>query len=166
MGGILNSRWIPEKTDHGQLFLTLRYEIIDSLTLGLDYRPLTDDFGFAANWRAASENGIWQPAIIFGTSNDDFGEISSQAYFVTASKFLGEFGGFNVSPYVGATYIEKLSDLRLVGGLHLRRGVWSAMLSYSGVEEHFTLSRQIGRHTLSFLMFDLKKPGLAWTWRF
>ncbi len=166
LGGLLNFRWIPEKPDHGQIFLTFRYEIIESLSVGADYRPLTGDVTFAGNWRAISENDGWRPAVILGTSNDDFGDVSSQSYYGTVSKHLGEWGGFSFSPYAGATYIEALNDLRPVGGLHVRRGDWSAMISYSGVDEHLTVSRDIGNHTVSFVLFDLEKPGLAWTWRF
>ncbi len=80
LGGILSSRWIPEKPDDGKLFTSLRYEVTQDITVGLDYRPLTDKISLAANWRAISEQGDWQPAIILGTSNDDFGDISSQSY--------------------------------------------------------------------------------------
>ena len=168
IGGILNFRWIPEKPDHGKIFLTARYQILDPVSVGVDYRPLTDDVAFAGNWRVFSENDKWRPALILGTSNDDFGDVSSQSYFGTVSKHLGEWGGFSFSPYVGATYIAELEDLRAVGGLHVRRGVWAAMLSYSGVDPHFTLTRDLGRHSLSFVIFDLEdaKPGVAWTWRF
>ena len=66
----------------------------------------------------------------------------------------------------GAIFIEELSDLRPVGGLHIRRGVWSTMFSYSGTNEHFTLSRQLGNHTASIVYWGLKYPGVAWTYRF
>ena len=166
LGGILNFRWIPEKPDHGKIFTTLRYEITQDITVGLDYRPLTDDISFAANWRAISEQGNWQPAIILGTSNDDFEDIASQSYYVTASKFLGDLAGFQFSPYGGATFIEELDDLKPVAGLHVRKGIWSAMYSYSGTTEHITISRQIGRHTASIFLWGMEKPGIAWTWRF
>jgi len=79
---------------------------------------------------------------------------------------LGKIGDFNLSPYLGLAFIDELSDLRPVGGLHIRRGVWSTMLSYSGTNEHFTLSRQLGNHTASFVYWGFKYPGMAWTYRY
>lgn len=136
------------------------------LTAGLDYRPLTDDFGLAANWRVLPEKKGWQPAVIVGTSHDDFNEIQSQSYYGTVSKFLGEAGGFRFSPFLGAAFIEELSDLRPVGGIHIRNGVWSAMFSHSGTNEHLSISRQLGNHSASLVYWGLKYPGLAWTYRF
>ena len=157
---------MPEKPDNGQIFTSLRYEVTQDITVGLDYRPLVDDFSLAANWRAISEQGDWKPSIIFGTSNDDFDDIWSQSYYVTASKYLGELAGFQLSPYGGATYIEELSDLRPVGGLNIRKGVWSAMYQYSGTTDHLSISRQLGRHTASLILWGMEKPGIAWTYRF
>ena len=162
----MNFRWIPEKNDSGQIFSSLRYEFIDGFTAGIDYRPLVDDFALAANYRIVSENSGWQPSVILGTSNDEFNDVQSQSYYGTISKSLGKIGDFNFSPYLGLAFIEELSDLRPVGGLHIRRGVWSTMLSYSGTNEHFTLSRQLGNHTASLVYWGLKYPGVAWTYRF
>ena len=139
---------------------------MEGLSGGFDYRPLSNDIDFAANWRAVSEKKGWQPAVIFGTSNDDFTEIKSQSYYGTVSKYLGELGNFQFSPYTGATYIEELGDLRPVAGLHIRNGLWSTMFSYSGANEHLSFSRQIGNHTASLIYWGLKYPGVSWTFRF
>ena len=37
---------------------------------------------------------------------------------------------------------------------------------YSGVDEHVSISRAFGNHTLTFLMFDLKLPGIAYGFAF
>ena len=116
--------------------------------------------------RVLPEKKGWQPAVILGTSHDDFNEIQSQSYYGTVSKFLGEAGGFRFSPFLGAAFIEELSDLRPVGGIHIRNGVWSAMFSHSGTDEHLSISRQLGNHSASFVYWGLKYPGLAWTYRF
>ncbi|HIG28355.1 MAG TPA: hypothetical protein EYQ50_11370 [Verrucomicrobiales bacterium] len=161
------SRWIPNKPEHGRWYLNLSYQLLDSLRAGIDYRPLTTDVSILANWRVFSENvDSWRPAMILGTSNDDFGDISSQSYYATLSKYLFEAMGTNVSLYGGATYIDKLGDLRPVGGLHLRRDAWSATFMYSGVDEHLTIAHDFGNHTLSFLLFDLNLPGIAYGFRF
>jgi|TARA_B110000116_G_C16769753_1_gene552700 hypothetical protein len=85
---------------------------------------------------------------------------------VTASKFLGDFSGFQFSPYAGATYIDELNDLRPVAGMNIRKGVWSAMYQYSGTHEHLSFSRQLGNHTASLVLWGMEKPGIAWTFRF
>ena len=40
------------------------------------------------------------------------------------------------------------------------------LLMYSGVDEHVSISRAFGNHTLTFLMFDLKLPGIAYGFGF
>lgn len=162
----LFARWIPEKPDHGKWYLNLSYQVTDSLRAGIDYRPITGDVSVLANWRVFAEDDSWRPALILGTSNDDFGDVNSNAYYGTLSKYLFEIGGTDVSLYGGATFIQELDELRPVGGVHLRRDAWSAMFMYSGVDEHVTISRDFGNHTLSFVLFDLRLPGIAYGFKF
>ena len=166
LGFLLSWRWIPKKPDHGKWYVHLGYEVTKSLRAGVDYRPLTEDLSPLANWRVFSENDTWRPALILGTSNDDFGDVNSQSYYGTLSKHVLELGGINLSLYGGGTYIEELDVLRPVGGLYTRRNAWSAMFMYSGVDEHLTISRDFGNHTLSFVLFDLKLPGIAYSLNF
>lgn len=166
LGFLFTARWIPEKPDHGQWYLNLNYEVLDGLRLGMDYRPLTRDASVLATWRVFAEDDSWRPALILGTSNDDFGDISSQSYYGTLSKYLFTAAGVDVSLYGGATYIEELGELRPLGGINLRRNQWSSQFMYSGVDEHFTLSRDFGNHTISFVLFDLQLPGVAYAFRF
>ncbi len=166
VGLSLYSRWIPEKPDHGKWYLNLSYQFTDSFRAGVDYRPLTEDLGLLMNWRVFSENEHWRPALVLGTSNDDFGGINSQAFFATLSKHLWTVSNLDISAYGGTTYIESLREFRPVGGLHFRRDAWTAMLMYSGRDEHVTLSRQLGNHTVSVLLFDLKLPGIAYGFNF
>ncbi|MBT5705029.1 hypothetical protein N9B57_02430 [Verrucomicrobia bacterium] len=166
LGLSIYSRWIPEKPDHGQWYLNISYQLFDNFRAGLDYRPLTEDFGVIANWRVFPESDDWRPALVLGSSNDDFGNINSQSIYGTFSKYLFEVMNVGFSVYGGATYIEALNDLRPVGGLHLRREAWTAMFMYSGVDEHLTLARELGNHTVSFILFDLELPGLAYGFRF
>ncbi len=166
LGFSLYSRWIPEKPDHGKWYLNASYQLTDWLRVGLDYRPLTDDVSVLANLRVFPENDTWRPALILGTSNDDFGDINSDSYYATLSKHLFEAGGVDFSLYGGATFIKELDEVRPVGGLHLRRDAWSALFMYSGVDEHVSISRDFGNHTLTFLMFNLELPGIAYGFRF
>lgn len=165
-GFSLYARWIPEKPPHGQWYLNLGYQFTDSLRAGVDYRPVTRDASVLVNWRVFAEDDSWRPALILGTSNDDFGDINSQSYYGTLSKYLFNVGETNVSLYGGATYIAELEELRPVGGLHLRRGPWSALFMYSGVDEHISISRDLGNHTISFVLFNLELPGVAYGFRF
>ena len=166
VGLSLYGRWIPGKPPHGEWYTNLSYQATDWLRVGFDYRPRTDDVSLLANLRVFSENDSWRPALILGTSNDDFGDINSDSYYATLSKFLFETGGVNVSLYGGATYIDKLGELRPVGGVHLRKEAWSGVFMYSGVDEHVSISRDFGNHTLTFLLFDLELPGMAYGFSF
>lgn len=165
MGFSFYARWVPEKPDHGKYYMNLGYQVTDSLRLGVDWRPLTGDVSPLVNWRALSETDS-RPALILGMSNDDFGNINSDSYYGTFSKHVGTFKDINISLYGGATYIENLGEIRPVGGLHWSKGAWSGLLMYSGVDEHASISRRLGRHTVTFLMFDLKLPGVAYGYSF
>lgn len=165
-GFLLTARWIPEKPDHGKWYVNINYQLLDNLRVGVDWRPLTDDWSLLANWLVFPEDDGWRPGLIVGTSNDDFGDINSQSYYGTFAKYLFTKAGVDVSVYGGATYIKELEELRPVGGVSLRRDEWSALFMYSGVDEHVSISRDFGNHTLTFLLFDLRLPGVAYAFRF
>ncbi|MDE0860136.1 MAG: hypothetical protein OSA93_08260 [Akkermansiaceae bacterium] len=160
------SRWIPEKPDHGKVYMNLSYQVTDSLRAGLDWRPLTGDVSPLINFRAISEDDGWRPALILGMSNDDFGNINSDSYYATLSKHAFVVEKVNVSVYGGGTFVRELDEIRPVGGIHWSRGAWSGLLMYSGVDEHVSISRRLGSHTVTFLMFDLKLPGMAYSFTF
>ena len=110
LGFSLHARWIPEKPDHGQWYLNLSYQITDGLRTGMDYRPVTNEASLLVNWRVFPENDTWRPALILGTSNDDFNDVNSQSYYGTLSRYLFTAAGTNVSLYGGATYIDELNE--------------------------------------------------------
>ena len=166
LGYSFYARWIPEKPDHGQWYANIGYQFTDSFRGGIDYRPVTGDVSLLANWRVISEDDSWRPALIVGSSNDEFGSINSQSYYATLSKHVGSIGDANFSIYGGGTYIEELSELRPVGGLHVSHGPWSGMFIYSGVDPHISVSRKLGNHTVSFLMFDMELLGMAYGFSF
>jgi hypothetical protein len=158
-------RWIPEKSDEGQIYLSLAYHVLPNVQLGGDYRPLSDDFGVLATWRAIPETDR-RPAVIFGTANDDFGDTNSQSVYGTVSKALPEWRGVRASPYTGVVYIWELEDVELLGGLHLRYRNTSALVQYSGTDTHLTLSHSFRQHTFSFVWFAFDQPGLAYSLSF
>lgn len=162
LGFSFYSRWIQEKPDHGKLYFNLSYQVTESFRAGVDYRPLTSDFGLLANWRILSEDDHWRPAIILGTSNDDFDEVNSQSFYGTISKYLFSHNDIHFSGYAGATYIEKLNELRPVGGTVISYQDWSTTIMYSGVDTHWVLSKRFDKQTLSFVLFALDLPGLAY----
>ena len=45
---VFTGRWIPEKSDAGQVYFSGKYWATDDLGLGLDYRPLVDSVSFTA----------------------------------------------------------------------------------------------------------------------
>ena len=165
-GFALYSRWVPEKPDHGKVYMNLSYQVTDNLRAGLDWRPLTGDVSPLINFRAISEDDGWRPALILGMSNDDFGDINSDSYYATLSKHAFVVEKVNVSVYGGAPFFREMDEIRPVGGIHWSRGAWSGLLMYSGVDEHISISRRLGSHTVTFLMFDLKLPGMAYSFTF
>jgi hypothetical protein len=172
--GVITSRWIPEKGDSGKLYGSVAFWLTRNFSIGTDYRPLADKAGITATWRAVSEDpDNWKPAIILGTSVDDFrvadDEIESRAFFATFSKALPRIDALNLtlSPYAGGAYIDELSELRPVGGLTLRHQEFSLMVQYSGTDTHLSLSRKItGNLGASFILWGMDKPGVALRWRF
>ena len=162
----LHGRYIPDKPPHGQWYMNIGYQVTNNLRVGVDYRPRTEEVSVLANWRVFSENDKWRPALILGTSNDDFGTINSQSYYGTLSKYIGSVGEVDMSLYGGGTFIQELDELRPVGGISLRRKQWSAIFMHAGVDEHASISRSFGNHTVTFLMFSLEKPGVAYSIRF
>ncbi|MDA7911714.1 hypothetical protein N9B30_06410, partial [Akkermansiaceae bacterium] len=90
---VLTARWIPEKSDAGQQFMSLRYWITGDLGVGFDFRPVIDQLKFNATYRLVSEDPKgWRPAVLLGTSFDDFTskgvQAESRSYFATVSKAM------------------------------------------------------------------------------
>jgi len=167
LGFQFSSRWIPERKDSSKIHLNLSYQFTDWFRAGLDVRPLVDDVSVQANVRVFQEsNDPWRPSLILGTSSREFGDITSRSYSAVLAKHVYTWGEVDFSPYVGAGYIEEIGEVRAVGGLHIRKGNVAIIFQYSGVAEHLTLSYSYGNHALSFLLFDLKMPGVAHTFSF
>lgn len=140
----------------------MSYQLVKNLRVGADIRPLTGDVSLLANWRALPETAT-RPALILGTSHDEFGDTASQSYYGTLSKHLFSHNEFNFSAYAGATYIEKLDDLRPVGGAVISRGKWSSTIMYSGEDTHWVITKKLkNNQSLSLLFFALDLPGVAY----
>jgi hypothetical protein len=171
---VLNGRWIPEKAEAGQAYLSLKYWLTDDFGLGCDYRPLVDQVRLMATYRIISEDPSgWRPAVIAGTSADDFSdkgvEVNSRSYFVTVSKALQdlEFWGITPAPYAGAVWIEELDKVRPLVGISLKHKEASLMYQYSGTDSHLTLSRSLNANvSVSAVYWGMKYPGLAMRFRF
>ena len=100
--------------------MSLRYWATRDLGVGFDYRPLINQLKFNATYRLVSEDPKgWQPAILLGTSFDDFTskgvQTQSRSYFATVSKAMPHLKFLNItpSPYVGAVWIDRLDDCLL-----------------------------------------------------
>ena len=158
-------RWIPEKSDNGRIFTSISYAFLPDFEAGVDFRPLVDEVSPNVNWRVLQER-TRMPAVILGTSNDDFSSGNSQSVYASVSKHMGFYFGIGASPYAGATWIVDLEEVRPVGGLHLRYKALSSIFMYSGEDPHFTLSAGRGGFLLNIILFDLKLPGLGCGLRF
>lgn len=147
--------------DRARWRTTLTYQVLSSLSLGLEWNPAADDVGVLANWRALAETRL-RPALVFGTSSDRIGTEDGRAYFGTLSKRFGRFG-----PYAGLSYGEHESKLRTIGGLDVLLGAGFSLLGiHDGVNLHGAVTWSRGPHAVTLLMVDLRDPGLAYSIRF
>ncbi len=166
---VFSFRWIPEKDDNGQIYFSLRFVVHPDVSIGFDVRPLTDSVGFLATWRALEETER-RPALVWGTSNDDFTvggvEENSQALYGMLAKNLFSVGPVHVAPYAGAAWIFELEELRPLGGVNLGFQNFSTLVQYSGTDTHLNVSYRHEKNVLSFIYWGLKYPGLAYTRRF
>ena len=166
---VMSGRWIPEKGDSGQVFASFKYWATADLGLGVDYRPLIDNVSITATYRAVSEDPLgWRPAVILGTSEDDFSykgsDVESRSYFFTLSKAMPDmkFWGVTPSPYAGAVWIEEIDKIRPLVGVHLRHQEASLTVQYSGTDTHLSLSRSLNDNlSLSAIYWGMKYPGFG-----
>lgn len=168
---VLTARWIPEKSDSGQAFFSLAYWVTNDWSIGLDYRPLVDEVEATSTFRLLSEKSStwWRPAVILGTSAEDFTndagkQVTSRAWFGTVSKGLGKVPVIDVavSPYVGAVWLNELDELNPLAGIHLRHKWASLTYQYSGTDHHLTLTRGIrDGMSVGLIYWGLKYPGLS-----
>ncbi len=165
LGLAFTARWIPENPDHGNLYFNLTYQLLDNLRVGVDYRPNSGDVTPKANLRLWSETKT-RPALILGASNDDFGDIDSYGYSGVLAKHLKSFDKLHISGYAGAVYIDDLNSLRGVGGVRASYEDWSSSFMFSGLQEHFSVTRSFPSHSVSFILFDLENPGIGYSWNF
>ena len=171
---VFTGRGIPEKGESGQVYFSGKYWATDDLGIGFDYRPLVDSVSLTATYRILAEDPQgWKPAIIAGTSEDDFTDkgkdVESRSYFITASKAMPdwEFKGITPSPYAGAVWIEELDKVRPLVGLILSHEEASFIIQYSGTDTHLTLSRNLNDNiSVSAIYWGMKYPGLGMRLRF
>jgi len=170
----LSGRWIPEKGDAGQLYSSVAYWVTEDWSIGLDYRPLVNEANWTTLYRLISEDPhSWKPAIILGSTADDFTdgqvEINSRTAFVTVSKALPKWDSIDLtaSPYAGAVWVNEIKEIRPLAGLNLRKDDWSILTQYSGTNFHLTLSYRLNDQlSLSALYWGLKYPGVSLRYRF
>ena len=154
-------RYMPEKGDHGKVASTLTYRLTDRLTLGADYRPLSYDLTAIGSIRLLDES-TWRPALVVGTSADEFNSELSQAYHLILSKKIFDKGGISVSPYLGPIYIQELEKFNVVGGLTLRHGKTSLMGMWSGTDTHLVAKYDITKHlSAGVVWWGLRTTGVT-----
>jgi len=171
---VATGRWIPEKNDAGQIFTSLAWWVTNDWAIGADFRPLVDTIELNSTLRVLSEvPGQWRPAVIVGTSKEDFtdgdDQLASRAWFGTVSKALPKFEPLNlrISPYAGAVWIQEFDDLRALAGVNFFHPSASLLVQYSGTDTHITLSRSLTpKVSVSAIYWGLKYPGVGMRIRF
>lgn len=156
-----SGRYMPEKGDHGKIAMTLAYAVTDRLTVGIDYRPLSEDLTPIGSYRVFDDEG-WRPAMVIGTSADEFDSVLSQSYHVIFSKQLAEIAGISISPYAGPIYIQELDEFNIVGGLTLRYDKVSLMGMWSGTDTHLVAKYDFNDHfSAGIVWWGLKTTGVT-----
>ncbi len=171
---VFSGRWTPQREESGRAFLSFKYWATSDLGIGVDYRPVSEQLSVAATYRLISEDPRgWRPAVILGTSVDDFtdggDEVESRSYFATFSKALPQFKFWHVipAPYVGAVWIDDLNELRPLAGLSLSHRNASVVLQYSGTDTHLTVTRPINDQlSVSAIYWGFRYPGVGMRWSF
>ncbi len=160
------ARYIQGQIDRATLRTTLTYRVVPRLSLGLEWNPLDSDLSPLANWLAVEETEI-RPALMLGTSSDRIGTPSGQSWYFTLSKSLERWIHLPVAPYIGAAYGTYDQKLRVIGGgnINFPKNA-SALIIYDGVHVHPTVSWTWKRNTFSFLLVELRHPGLAYSLAF
>ena len=131
----LTNRWVPEKSEHGRFVHSLFWAPTDWLTLGADYRPLSDELAPSGSIRLVEETEK-RPQITVGTSADGFAGVSSQEYHFIVGKNVSPNEKIGISPWAGVMYIPTIDDTRPIGGVHLSKDRLSTLAMYSGEKSH------------------------------
>lgn len=135
------------------------------MSAGVEINPLSDEekVNPIANWVALTETEN-RPAVILGTSSDRIGTPTGQSYYITASKELEKWTGFQISPYAGtaySTYDEKMLPLAGVN-LRLPQNFYSTFI-YDGVHSHLLFGYSYHIHTLSLVIVQMEHPGVSYS---
>jgi hypothetical protein len=163
--GSASVRYIPDKGPNGRWTTSAQLHY-DRYSLGVDYRPLTENVGPIASVRVLDEREN-SPSLMLGTGPDVFNSTRAQAYFAMLSKQLFKSGDFSLSPFVGGAYIDELDAKKALGGLSARFKEASMMLYHNGFDPHLILSYDVlDKHTLSFVYWGLEMPGAAYSYKF
>jgi hypothetical protein len=158
-------RYIPDKSPNGRWTTSIEAHY-KNFSLGVDYRPLTENIGPVGSAKLWNE-GDWYPSVVLGTGPDQFNGVDSQAYFATASKSIKLGQGFSIAPFVGVGYIQELDDINLIGGVVLRKGNFSSQVFNNGYATHFVMSIDfLDHHTVSFVLWGMEQAGFSYTLRF
>jgi hypothetical protein len=163
---VFSLRAIANQIDRATLRTTLTYQLLSSLSLGVEYNPLANDVGPLANWVPIRE-AEHRPAFIFGTSSDRIGTPHGRSLYGTMSKNLEPYVRWSISPYVGAAYGTYEDRWRAVAGgtVDLTHG-FSSQILFDGLHGHGLLNYAHKRHVFSLVFVRFKDPGLSYSLAF
>ncbi len=105
-----------------------------------------------------------RPAVILGTSSDRIGTPTGQSFYVTASKELEKWTGFQIAPYVGTAYSTYDEKFLALGGVNLKlpENFFSTFI-YDGVHSHLLFGYSYTIHTLSLVFVQIEHPGVSYS---
>jgi hypothetical protein len=168
----LKDRWtfglrlIADQIPRASVRLTLTYQLLPSLSAGVEYNPRADKVSPLANWLAIPETRR-RPALILGTSSDRISTPSGQSFYATLSKNLRQETRLPIAPYAGVAYGTFEDRLRPIGGLNIGFTQWfTSTTIFDGVHVHPLLNFSYKRHEASFILVRGRDPGVSYSIRF
>jgi hypothetical protein len=97
-------------------------------------------------------------------SSDRIGTPYGYSYSVTLSKDFSEQINLPLSAYAGLSYGTYEDKLRPIGGLEINFKRWmSSTIMFDGRKVHPMMNFYRGRHGFTFLMTQMRNPGITYS---
>lgn len=140
------------------------YTLTPRLSVGFEWNPVVSEVLPTLNWIIATETPR-SPMVSFGTSSDRiFTEEGNRAYYVSFAKGIPDW---NIAPYVSVNYSEAEAGWNFPFGLNWALGEqWDFLTMHDGRRTHLLLTYKMPTSNITFMLVQMKNPGISWGWGF
>lgn len=139
--------------------MTLNYQLLNRLQLGLEYNPVASEVSPLFNLFLYTETDV-RPALFLGTSSDRIGSpAGKQAYFLTAAKRVPYVP---ISAYATVNYSEWDEELNFPFGASVDFGRgFSVRGMFDGDRSHLMFNYFHKQHGVSLMYIWLERFGIS-----